>query len=300
MWEFYENEPAVSCREMIEDNINEVRYLAANEAVTRRFFLIFQYEARMKTRANTVEAIAERLRDEEQTARRYLDMCGLEVRDEWGKTTEQNGTYVRFTPDETVFGEYAFNMEYLEAMVKNYTYLNTGLTVKLNGEAYCSKNGLLDLLRVYLRLDLLNSPKHTTDVRNGYSGRAKIAHAGCSSLLVLRKRMDVISSRFFCSMPNSSLLSRSTSFSTCFSINWTLRCFSTRTTFVSSICCLQDASSCLPESSVRSIASMLWRSNHICCGDITASRPAQKSSSARSRSFCTASSRCNSLDSSRI
>jgi hypothetical protein len=81
MWELYHNEPVASCREMIEDNINEVRYLAANEAVTRRFFLIFQHEARMKTRAATVEAIAERLRDEEQTARRYLDMCGLQVRD---------------------------------------------------------------------------------------------------------------------------------------------------------------------------------------------------------------------------
>ena len=81
MWEFYEKEPVANCREMIEDNIGEVRYLAANEAVTRRFFLIFQHEARMKTRAATVEAIAERLRDEEQTARRYLDMCGLQVRD---------------------------------------------------------------------------------------------------------------------------------------------------------------------------------------------------------------------------
>ena len=81
MREFYEKEPVASCREMIEDNIAEVRYLAANEAVTRRFFLIFQHEARMKTRAATIEAIAERLRDEEQTARRYLDMCGLQVRD---------------------------------------------------------------------------------------------------------------------------------------------------------------------------------------------------------------------------
>ncbi len=81
MWALYEKEQVASCREMIEDNINEVRYLAANEAVTRRFFLIFGYESRMKARANTVESIAERLRDEEQTARRYLDMCGLEVRD---------------------------------------------------------------------------------------------------------------------------------------------------------------------------------------------------------------------------
>jgi hypothetical protein len=80
MWQFYEKEPVANCREMIEDNINQVRYIAANEAVTRRFFLIFQHESRMKTRAATIEAIAERLRDEEQTARRYLDMCGLEVR----------------------------------------------------------------------------------------------------------------------------------------------------------------------------------------------------------------------------
>lgn len=76
---FYENEPVESCREMIEDNINEVTYLAANEAVTRRFFLVFQFEARMKARGDGLHAIAERLREEEQTARRYLGVCGLEV-----------------------------------------------------------------------------------------------------------------------------------------------------------------------------------------------------------------------------
>jgi hypothetical protein len=80
MLAFYEKEPVANCRAMMEDNIREVRYLAANEAVTRRFFLIFQHEARMKARAATAEAIAERLRDEEQTARRYLEMCGLQLR----------------------------------------------------------------------------------------------------------------------------------------------------------------------------------------------------------------------------
>ena len=54
-------------------------YLAANEAVTRRFFLVFQYESRMKARSDTLQGIAERLREEEQTARRYLELCGLEV-----------------------------------------------------------------------------------------------------------------------------------------------------------------------------------------------------------------------------
>ena len=79
LWDFYETEPVESCRAMIEDNIHEVTYLAANEAVTRRFFLVFQHESRMKTRGDNILAIAERLREEEQTARRYLGMCGLEV-----------------------------------------------------------------------------------------------------------------------------------------------------------------------------------------------------------------------------
>lgn len=79
MRRFSEQEQVESCREMIEDNIREVSYLATNAAVTRRFFIVFQYETRMKIRGNSVEGIAERLREEEQTARRYLDMCGLEV-----------------------------------------------------------------------------------------------------------------------------------------------------------------------------------------------------------------------------
>ena len=76
---FYENEPVEGCRELIADNIREVTYLASSEAVTRRFFLVFQYDARMKAREQSVDAIAERLWEEEQNARRYLGMCGLEV-----------------------------------------------------------------------------------------------------------------------------------------------------------------------------------------------------------------------------
>lgn len=61
-------------------------------------------------------------------------------------TTEKNGTYIRFTPDNTLFGNFRFIEEYVEVMVKNYTYLNSGLTIILNGVKYQSKNGLLDLL----------------------------------------------------------------------------------------------------------------------------------------------------------
>ncbi|MFO7703043.1 MAG: ATP-binding protein, partial [Psychroflexus maritimus] len=63
---------------------------------------------------------------------------------------DRNGTYVEFLPDESLFGEFNFQDEYIESMVRNYCYLNTGLTIKYNGESYISKNGLLDLLNELL------------------------------------------------------------------------------------------------------------------------------------------------------
>jgi topoisomerase-4 subunit B len=62
------------------------------------------------------------------------------------KTTEPSGTIVSFEPDEEIFGKYTWNMEYVETMLRNYAYLNTGLTLSLNGKKFKSKNGLLDLL----------------------------------------------------------------------------------------------------------------------------------------------------------
>lgn len=63
-----------------------------------------------------------------------------------GATSEKNGTFVRFTPDSEMFGDFAYNMEYVETMVKNYSYLKKGLTFVLNGVSYKSENGLLDLV----------------------------------------------------------------------------------------------------------------------------------------------------------
>lgn len=62
-------------------------------------------------------------------------------------TLEKNGTLVVFTPDEEIFGKYAFRTEYIEKMLRNYTYLNTGLTLVFNGQKFVSRNGLLDLLQ---------------------------------------------------------------------------------------------------------------------------------------------------------
>lgn len=61
-------------------------------------------------------------------------------------SSEKNGTLVEFVPDGQLFGNYRFIEEYVEALVRIYTYLNAGLIIKLNGVKYVSKNGLLDLL----------------------------------------------------------------------------------------------------------------------------------------------------------
>ncbi len=61
-------------------------------------------------------------------------------------SNEKNGTYIKFTPDEEMFNDFSFHMEFVESMVKNYSYLKKGLTLMLNGVAYKSENGLLDLV----------------------------------------------------------------------------------------------------------------------------------------------------------
>jgi topoisomerase-4 subunit B len=59
---------------------------------------------------------------------------------------QKDGTYVEFTPDPEIFPDYQFNQEFIEKRMQNYAYLNTGLTLALNGKHYFSKKGLYDLL----------------------------------------------------------------------------------------------------------------------------------------------------------
>ena len=61
-------------------------------------------------------------------------------------TKEDNGTEVIFSPDEAMFGSYHYISEYVESMLKNYTYLNAGLVINYNGTKIISRNGLVDLL----------------------------------------------------------------------------------------------------------------------------------------------------------
>lgn len=77
--------------------------------------------------------------------------------------SERSGTYVSFVPDTEMFGNYAFNMEYVETMVKNYSYLKRGLTLTLNGTSYKSENGLLDLVNERMDETPLYPPIHLED-----------------------------------------------------------------------------------------------------------------------------------------
>lgn len=63
------------------------------------------------------------------------------------KASSKEGTLVSFVPDQKMFGHFKYMEDYVEAMVKNYVYLNSGLTINLNGTPYFSKDGLVDLLR---------------------------------------------------------------------------------------------------------------------------------------------------------
>ena len=68
------------------------------------------------------------------------------VNDRSGETEERNGTFVEFIPDAEMFPDFSFKMEYVEKRIWRYAYLNSGLSIHLNGERYYSANGLRDLL----------------------------------------------------------------------------------------------------------------------------------------------------------
>ncbi|HNR20906.1 MAG TPA: DNA topoisomerase IV subunit B [Bacteroidia bacterium] len=77
--------------------------------------------------------------------------------------TDEPGTIITFTPDNEIFTDYKFNLEFVERMVLNYTYLNVGLKIYLNGKEYVSQNGLLDLLKSHLSEETLYPIVHLKD-----------------------------------------------------------------------------------------------------------------------------------------
>lgn len=87
----------------------------------------------------------ESVRDEKQKAAEF-SAGNLVLEEDVIDTTKRKGTKVTFIPDEAIFKNYKFRNEYVVKMLKNYCYLNTGLTIIYNGEKYFSENGLKDLL----------------------------------------------------------------------------------------------------------------------------------------------------------
>lgn len=72
----------------------------------------------------------------------------------------KNGTTVRFKPDNTIFLNFAYRDDIVETMIKNYSFLNTGLTIIYNGKKYRSRNGLGDLVKEYMSSEPLYTPIH--------------------------------------------------------------------------------------------------------------------------------------------
>ncbi|HEX9151145.1 MAG TPA: DNA topoisomerase IV subunit B [Flavobacterium sp.] len=99
----------------------------------------------------------ESVRDEKQKAAEF-SAGNLVLEEGIIETTKRKGTKVTFIPDEAIFKNYKFRFEYVIKMLKNYCYLNNGLTILFNGEKYFSENGLKDLLEETIHADDLEYP----------------------------------------------------------------------------------------------------------------------------------------------
>lgn len=80
---------------------------------------------------------------------------GKLISDTTEKTNDENGTLIYFEPDNTLFKNYSFHDDIVENMLRNYTYLNTGLAIMFNGRRIVSRNGLKDLLTDKMTADSL-------------------------------------------------------------------------------------------------------------------------------------------------
>ena len=78
---------------------------------------------------------------------------GTKKSDHTSKSDDENGTYIFFEPDEILFKNYSFHDDIVETMLRNYTYLNSGLTIMYNGRRIRSRNGLEDLLTDNMTVD---------------------------------------------------------------------------------------------------------------------------------------------------
>jgi len=88
----------------------------------------------------------ESVRDNQMTSAEF-EFGNLTLQDPIADTSRRRGTKVLFIPDNGIFKNYKYRLEYVERMIRNYVYLNPGLTIDLNGLKFFSNNGLKDLLK---------------------------------------------------------------------------------------------------------------------------------------------------------
>jgi len=79
-------------------------------------------------------------------SRKIVFSRGVLVEDITEPSSERNGTYVEFTPDSEIFGQYSYREEFMEKRIRHYAFLNSGLKIQFNENTYQSENGLQDLL----------------------------------------------------------------------------------------------------------------------------------------------------------
>jgi len=90
--------------------------------------------------------IVQSFRDGQSRRAEFVQGKLVEDSDIFDEASSDRGTYVYFVPDNTLFNDFIYKEEFIETMLRNYAYLNTGLTINFNGKRILSRNGLTDLL----------------------------------------------------------------------------------------------------------------------------------------------------------
>ena len=146
----------VLLKETIDNSIDEFRMKAGN-----RIEIDIDDHLRVSVRDYGIKAVnflsshfeAHSYRDGQ--VRRVVFEKGILQSDVTEPTKDENGTYIFFEPDNTLFKNYSFHDDIVENMLRNYTYLNSGLVIMYNGRRIVSRNGLEDLLKDRMTNDAL-------------------------------------------------------------------------------------------------------------------------------------------------
>ncbi len=125
---------------------------------------VFQFSVGMNgVGTKAVNALSERFYVRSHREGKFFEATfvrGKLVDQQEGVTKERNGTLVKFLPDAEIFPKFAFREEHVQRRMRMYAYLNAGLSIELNGETFCSDEGLVDLIQAEAGMEQLYAPIH--------------------------------------------------------------------------------------------------------------------------------------------